>query len=106
MSRKQNRSPLFLKVVLQSSSGKREARISDLSLGGCFIDCVTPINQGEIVSFKIEVEDGAWLNFEGEAVYIFPGVGFGVRFLPMPEEKRSALEHRILINGTDPWTGD
>ncbi|HEY8561509.1 MAG TPA: PilZ domain-containing protein [Pyrinomonadaceae bacterium] len=106
MPRKQNRIPVSINVILQCSSGRREARISDLSLGGCFIDCLMPIIEGEIVSFKLEVEDGIWLDLEGKVSYIFPMIGFGIRFLPMPEEKRGALEHRILMSGADPWRGD
>ena len=106
MQRKQNRIPVSLNTVLECSSGRREARISDLGLGGCFVDCLTQINQGESVSFKIEVEKDVWLAFSGEVTYVFPGVGFGVRFNEMPPENRSALEHRMLMNDADPWMGD
>lgn len=96
----------MLKIILEWSAGKREARITDLSLSGCFIDCLTPINAGEKVSFKIKINEDEFLELHGEIVYVFGGVGFGVHFTPLSENDRSVLEHLILMNNGNPWGTD
>jgi len=106
MPRKQERTTTSLKIILEWSSGKREARITDISLGGCFIDCLTPINEGEPVSFTIKISDCEFLDLRGEIVYVFRGVGFGVRFNSLSETDRITLEHLILINDGNPWGAD
>jgi len=106
MPRKQERTPVSLDIILEGSSGRREARISDLSLGGCFIDCLTFIRQGEIVSFKIKISEGEWMEMKGEVAYVFEGLGFGVRFTEMSENNKSLIEHLILMNNGDPWGSD
>lgn len=106
MPRKHARTAVSLNIILEWSSGKREARLSDISLSGCFIDSLTPINKGELVSFKIKISDKELLNFNGEIVYVFPGVGFGVRFISLSENDQAILEHLILMNNGDPWRKD
>ena len=106
MPRKQERTPVSLKIILEWSAGKREARISDLSMGGCFIDCLTPISAGETVSFKIKIDEGEFLELYGEIAYVFRGVGFGVRFLSLSENDRSIIEYLILMNNGNPWGSD
>jgi hypothetical protein len=103
MPRMQERTPVSLDIILEGASGRRVARISDLSLGGCFIDSVTPIRNGEIVSFKVKTSENEWLDLEGEVVYIFAGLGFGVRFISMTESKQSIIEYLILMNNGNPW---
>ena len=106
MPRIQERTPVSLDIVLEGASGKRVARITDLSLGGCFIDSVMPIRLGEIVFFKIKASEGEWLDLEGEVVYIFAGLGFGVRFISTTEGKQSIIEYIILMNNGNPWGRD
>ena len=106
MPRKQERTPVSLNIILEGASGKRQARISDISLGGCFIDCVTPMNRGEIVSFQIKITEDEWLTLKGEVVHAYLGVGIGVRFTSLSEDDRSLLEHLILMSNGNPWGSD
>jgi hypothetical protein len=106
MPRKQERTPVSLDIILEGSSGRREARISDISLGGCFVDCPTYIRQGEIISFKVKISESEWLEMQGEVAYVFEDLGFGVRFTAMSEDKQSLLEHLILMNDGNPWGSD
>ena len=106
MPRNQERTPVSLNIILEWASGKREARISDISLGGCFIDCLTPINIGETISFKIKIAEGEWVELHGEITYAFPGVGFGIRFTSLSENDQSLIEHLILMNNGNPWGED
>ena len=106
MPRKQARTSVSLSILLEWSSGKREARISDISLGGCFIDCLTPISKGETISFKIKISDKEWISLRGEIVFVTVGVGFGVRFISLSEDGKTMLEHLILMNNGNPWESD
>jgi CheY-like chemotaxis protein len=103
MPREQERTPVSLDILLEWSSGRREARVSDLSLGGCFIDCIASIREGEIVSFKVKISDGQWFEMSGEVVYVLAGFGFGIRFTDLTENRLILLEHLILMNDGDPW---
>jgi len=106
MPRKQGRTTVSHNIVLEWSSAKREARISDISLGGCFVDCLTPINEGEPVTFKIDLGENESLSLSGRVVYVFPGVGFGLQFDPLSASECAALEHFIVKNNGDPWNKD
>jgi hypothetical protein len=106
MPRKQERTTVSVNIILEWSSGKREARISDISLSGCFIECMTPINKGEVVSFKIKISEKEWIDLSGEIVTVFAGLGFGVRFISLSENDKSVIEHLILMNNGNPWSSD
>lgn len=106
MPRQQERTPVILDIILEGASGKREARITDISLSGCFIETMTPVNAGESVSFQIIISDKEMLSLRGEIVTVFPGVGFGIRFNHLWENKKTVLEHIILMNSGNPWGKD
>lgn len=106
MPRMQERTTVSLDIFLEWSSGRREARISDISLGGCFIDCLTPIQEGEAVSFKVKMSEGEWIELSGVVVYVFSGLGFGVRFTCLSESQKILIEHLILMNNGNPWGTD
>ncbi len=40
MPRKEERVPFLMEILLESASGKREARISDIGPEGCYIDSI------------------------------------------------------------------
>ncbi len=106
MPRKQERTPVSIDIILEWSSGKRQARISDLSLQGCFIDCLASIREGEIVSFKVNLSEKEWFDLRGKVVYALDGFGFGVHFIELPKNVLSLVEHCILINNGNPWGQD
>jgi len=84
----------------------RQARISDLSLGGCFVDSIVNIGTKEKIVLKIKDLDGVWFELTGEIVYVYKGCGFGVKFLSLTEKTRILLEHLILMHGGNPWSSD
>jgi hypothetical protein len=85
----------LIEIVMDSASGRREARISDLSTGGCFIDSIVSVTQGEAVAFELVNGEGRSLLFKSEVIYVLPGVGFGVRFTDVTEEQRSFLNELV-----------
>ena len=95
MPREHERYPHFIEIVLESASGKREARISDISIGGCFIDSIAGVFVTERISFVVKADDGRIVDFNGEVTYIFPGIGFGVKFIDLSDEASDYLRHAI-----------
>jgi PilZ domain len=90
--RKHERKTIFTEVDLESASGTRVARISDLSLGGCFVDTIVIARPGEMVSLKIKPENSEPIEIKGNVAYIFDGTGFGVSFIDVSDEAQAALE--------------
>jgi len=105
-ARKQERTHVSLEISLEGASGKRQARVSDLSLGGCFIDSIFNMPSGEKLLLRIKISDGEWLEIFGEVVYVFHGTGFGVRFTSISEKDKIVLEHLILMHNGNPWGAD
>jgi CheY-like chemotaxis protein len=97
--RQYERISILLEIVLESSSGKRDARISDLSMGGCFVDSIAHVSEGETVVFQIRLPAGLWVQLYGEVVYCSPGFGFGLQFTNLAGEERILLEQVILAHG-------
>jgi len=65
--RQNERINISLEVAVEFSSGKREVRISDLSMSGCFIDSIAPVVKGESVIFMVRLPTtGEQLKLNGE----------------------------------------
>ena len=74
-----------------SSGTLLSARISELSVGGCYVDALTPFPEGTLVGLRILRDQGV---FEAKAkvVYCHPRFGMGLAFTEMIPEQRSLLE--------------
>jgi len=81
-----------LDAVWDSRNGNRPARITDLSLGGCYLDTVGETMAGEIVCFRVALTDGDWLYLEGEVRHHRLGIGFGVRFVELERQQEEKIE--------------
>lgn len=99
MPRKDERVNFFKEIVLECSSGKREARIGDLSPGGCYVDSIVAVTEGEPVALSIRTSDGGTLEFSGEVAYVLQGMGFGVRFGELTDDQTSFLSSAIAESG-------
>jgi hypothetical protein len=95
MPRQEDRVTFLTEVTLQFASGRREARISDLSAGGCYVECVAMVRPGEIVRFDMPMPDGKTAQATGEVKYVFNGMGFGMRFQDVPEDMRALFDRLI-----------
>ena len=85
-----------LNAVWDDANGNHPARITDLSLGGCYLDTVGETMTGEIVGFRVSLADGDWLYLEGEVRHHTPKKGFGVRFVDLEQEQKAKIE--ALLN--------
>jgi len=76
---------------------KHTARVTDLSTGGCYMDTVGEVQQGEIVGFRVLLPDDDWLYLEGEVRHHTPGAGFGVQFVDLNDEQQEKLDWVLRI---------
>lgn len=93
--RKEERLEVCLDAVWDGKSGNYTARVTDLSEGGCYVDTLGEAANGEIVHFKLQLPDGAWLELAGKVAHTTPPLGFGLRFVEPTDEQVESL--RALI---------
>lgn len=95
--REKPRLRVSLDAMWDSSTEAHSARITDLSEGGCFLDSVGEVRNGEIVGFRVLLPDDDWLYLEGEVRHYTAGRGFGVKFVELNEEQTEKLHWLIRI---------
>jgi len=76
-------------------SVKNEARIEDLSMGGCFVNTRGRVDIGEIVRVEMRLPSGEWLKLRGEVASYLAGTGFGVSFTFITEDEEQILRELI-----------
>src|ERR1700687_3694845 len=91
-----------LDVVWQGSSGKQDARLSEISMDGCFIDIAPGTALGDIVKFKVQLPSGPWVSLQGELVNEDYPLGFGLRFRGMSDVDKRLLAQVVVAQGGDP----
>ena len=69
--REEERKDVSLEVRWEGGSGRHTARVSDLSLGGCFVNTRGQVNTGELVGLEIQLPSGEWLQLRGEVFNLF-----------------------------------
>lgn len=84
-----------LSVRWEGLSGGHEARLEDVSLGGCFVNTAGRVDLGEIVVFEIKLPSEEWLTLRGEVVSFQQGIGFGVIFSFLTDDEEQALRELI-----------
>ncbi|MBC7901439.1 MAG: PilZ domain-containing protein [Saprospiraceae bacterium] len=102
MPREQNRIQIPMEILLDSASGKREARISDLSIGGCFVDSIASFPEGERMQFELRLPDSTVEKMTGEVSYVIEGNGFGMKFVGLSEKQTALISWIITENGGTP----
>lgn len=98
--RRHPRVPALFEVSWDGAGGRYEARTSDLSEGGCFIDTIVPAAPGEEITFRLRLPSGGWLELRGIVTYHFPNTGFGVLFKATSAEARKRLEWLVKAEGS------
>jgi hypothetical protein len=81
-------------------------RISDISIGGCYVDSIAEVREGEAMFIKILMRDGEWLEVQGVLAHHSPQLGFGVRFVNLDEgldrQIRSLIDQGNAIREEQP----
>lgn len=99
MPRQEERVQYLEEVELNFASGKRLARISDISMGGCYVDSIASVPVGEPVTIEIARLGGENKQFSGKVAYILDGFGFGVQFTDLTDDQTKFLERIVGSNG-------
>lgn len=77
-------------------SRRHEARVDDVSLGGCFVNTYGKVELREHVDLEIQLPSGEWLPLRGQVASYHPGVGFGMSFTSLTEAEVAALKELML----------
>src|SRR5215475_5051697 len=96
--RNSQRKRILLEARWESMSNSHEARIDDISLGGCFVNTFGRVELNEDVNLQIELPSGEWLSLSGYVASYHPGIGFGMSFDSVSEEKLATLEELIATS--------
>src|SRR5271154_3196203 len=67
------------------------ARISELGVGGCYVDALNPFPEGTLVSLRILRDHGVF-ETKAKVVYCDSRFGMGLAFIEMTPDQRSLLE--------------
>jgi hypothetical protein len=89
--REDKRARVSIEAWWEGQSGRHEARVSDLSLGGCFIDTLSRAEIGELIVFAIKRPGGTWLQLRGQVASVDEHVGFSLAFTYLTEDEQRAL---------------
>jgi two-component system chemotaxis response regulator CheY len=100
LKRENNPVTVSLDVVWQGSSGKHDARMSEISMEGCFIDSkVQGRGLGETVDFKVHLPGGPWVSLQGELISQEYPIGFGLRFTSLTATDERLLAAVVIAHG-------
>ena len=94
------RKRILLEAKWESLSRTHEARVDDVSLGGCFVNTYAHIELNERVNVQILLPSGEWLALRGRVATYQPGVGFGMWFTYLSENDKAALK-KLISSITD-----
>ena len=98
--RKYPRLPENLPARWEGVSGRHEAAITNVSLGGCHVETVGVATVGETIHLEMLLPTGNWLKVRGEVRYHTPYAGFGVLFWPLkPAEFLLWRDYLALVEG-------
>lgn len=93
--RSNSRKRLLLEARWESMSGSHEARVDDVSLGGCFVNSVARVEPNEAINLEIQLPSGVWLPLRGHVAAYHPGVGFGLSFTSLSEGEVALLKQLL-----------
>jgi PilZ domain len=94
--RHDQRKRILLEAKWESMSRRHEARVDDISLGGCFVNTYGNAELGEPVDLEMELPSGEWLPLRGIVASSQPGVGFGMAFRSLTDDQIAALRELLL----------
>jgi hypothetical protein len=97
--RSSERKKVLLEARWSSMSRRHEARVDDVSLGGCFVNTYGHVELHEPVDLQILLPSGEWLSLEGTVASYHAGVGFGMSFTSLTVEQIASLKDLIETAG-------
>ena len=80
-----------VEVTELRSGATLSARISELGVGGCYVDALNPFPEGALVALRILRDQGVF-ETKAKVVYCHSGFGMGLAFTELMPDQRSLLE--------------
>ena len=81
-------------VIEVLSNTKLKGQTSDLSIGGCFLDMLSPLPKGAEIEVRIR-HAGKAFTARGTAVFVVPNMGMGVAFTNVSRSQITVLQEWI-----------
>lgn len=98
--RSSRRVPLIAEVEYSSDSPAVSRRLTDLSVDGLFIDTMTPLPPGTLISIRFNLPDEPLpVVVLGEVVWGQEHLGMGVRFMNLRPKDRERIRAYISRTG-------
>jgi hypothetical protein len=84
-------------------AGTGPCRVSDVSLGGCFVNSLVSPLKGDETTILVEIGDITF-TMKGRVAYVDPGIGFALQFGEIGPSARRDLQQllRALSTEADP----
>lgn len=96
--RSNKRKLILIEAKWESMSRTHEARVDDVSMGGCFVNTFGRVELNEQVNLQINLPSGEWLSLSGRVASYQQGVGFGMCFDSLSEEQSATLEELLATS--------
>ena len=90
VQRRYPRVQVLIDCQVEGTSGRAPTRLSELSLGGCYVDTRTQFSVGASVTIYAAFPAGDVV-LSGHVLYVQPTYGFGVGFDDLPDTTRQQL---------------
>ena len=84
-----------IEIEWESTKGRKQGTISDISIQGCFVLCSGDVEDGENVKLFLPLADGMRVQFWGEVVNHAYEIGFAARFVELSNAQKDFLEKLI-----------
>ena len=95
IARRHPRCPVSIDCQVDGASVGSSMRLSELSVGGCYVDTRVDFREGSRVTITAAFPS-AELVFTGKVLYVHSGYGFGVGFDQLADPTREGLEEFLL----------
>ena len=93
--RNSQRKRILLEAKWESMSRTHEARVDDVSLGGCFVNTFGHVEHDEEINLQIQLPSGEWLSLRGQVASYQHGVGFGIAFTSLTAKETAGLKELL-----------
>ena len=93
--RSSERKKVLLEAKWSSMSRRHEARVDDVSLGGCFVNTYGHVELNEAIDLQVLTPSGEWLSLQGTVASYHAGVGFGMSFTSLSDEQTASVKELI-----------
>jgi hypothetical protein len=81
------------------SQARNHGRVSDIGVGGCYIDMLTPLPVGSSVYLELTHNDQTFKS-QAVVIYAYPGLGMGLGFTQLTPEHLEVLQSWLAELGS------